>query len=94
MKLGSRKAGVVGLERSAVIRRDYFCFKKRGGTTELMEVVSTASFPLKHMSLYGLSPGLSLCFEAKMEAVLEMEIEHEYTAVRVITCWTLEMCRF
>lgn len=37
----------VGLERSVVISRDYFCFKKRGGSTELMEVVSTASFSLK-----------------------------------------------
>ena len=51
-----------------------------------MEVVSTASFPLKPARLYGLSPGLPLCFEAKMAAVLEIEIEHEYPAVRSVTC--------
>lgn len=51
-----------------------------------MEVVSTASFPLKPARSYGLSPGLPLCFEADMETVLETEIEHEYPAVRGITC--------
>lgn len=49
-----------------------------------MQVVSTASFPLKPARSYGLSPGLPLCFEPKMETVLERRIEHEYPAVRAL----------
>lgn len=74
----------MGLERSAVIRRDYFCFKKEVGATELMEVVSTASCPLKPARSYGLSLGLPLCFEPEMETVLEIENEYEHPAVRAL----------
>lgn len=35
------------------------------------------------------SRGLPICFEAEMETALEIEIEHEYPAVRDITCRTL-----
>jgi len=49
-----------------------------------MEVVSTACFPLEPAWSYGLSAGLPLCFEPKMEVVLEVETEQGCPAARAL----------
>lgn len=59
--------------------KDYFCFKE-----EVREQRSTASFPLEPPWSYGLSLGLPLSFEAKMDTILEIEMEDECPVVRDI----------
>lgn len=59
--------------------KDYFCFKEEVRAQEIYSFLS-----LEPPWSYGLSLGLPLCFEAKMETILEIEMEDECPAVRDI----------